>query len=334
MDPIKFGVVGLATSHPMTLTELLEKHGFAMSFLAYDDTQDEENERAATLQQKYPGVQIVANAAAMVAAGVQATMCCTQAHRHLADCAALIEARVPCFLEKPLAPDYAQGKQILDLVRQHDAPFMTGSVRYFSPNYREVFAAIREGKIGTPLFVECFEPHGTRPGYWQDLKSASGGLAINYGIHVADPIVAALGPEVVAVHAFAAKQSVPMADSEDTAIFLAQFQSGAIGIGKACGGYHFGAGHPVPTVGHFIAHGTEGALETYLEPSDVRQYRGASFEHSAAGERRGGFPAAAAAFAEMVATGQRPMSIEHMDATMRLLDGARRSLDTGKAVSV
>ena len=333
MSPTKLGVLGLATGHPLAFTEELRGHGFELACLAFDDTQEEERQRAATLQQKYPSLEVVAGAAEMLARGVQAGMCSSQAHRHLEHVRPWIEARLPFFLEKPMAPDYASARAILDLVEQHDAPMMSCSVRYFSRNYRDLMEVMRSGKIGTPLFLECFEPHGAHPGYWQDLKSASGGLVINYGIHVADPLVEALGTDLRAVHAFGGKQVLPDVDSEDTAIFTAQFGSGAIAVGKVSGAYHFGAGKPVPTVGHLIVHASEGTLETHIDETDVKVYRGGNFGVSASLDPKTGVPAAMAAYVEMVATGQRPIPVAHMDAVMKLLDAARRSIDTGQVIT-
>lgn len=332
MSATQLGVVGLATGHPLAFTEELRGHGFELAFLAYDDTQEEERTRAATLQEKWPGLEIVPDAAAMLARDVEAGMCSSQAHRHLEHVRPWLEARLPFFLEKPMAPDYAQARAILDLVERHNAPMMSCSVRYFSQNYRDLMDVLHSGKIGTPVFLECFEPHGTHPGYWQDLKSASGGLVINYGIHVADPLVEALGTDLRAVHAFGGKQVLPDVDSEDTAIFTVQFGSGAIAIGKVCGAYHYGAGQPVPTVGHLLVHASEGALETHLDESDVKVYRGGNFGVSSSYEPKSGVPAAMAAYVEMVRTGQRPIPVAHMDAVMKLLDAARRSIDTGQVV--
>lgn len=300
--------------------------------MCWDRTQDEENKRSEQLLAKYPELKVVDNAEEMIRGGVQAVLCSSQAHRHYDDCKALIENRIPLWISKPLAPGYAWARRILDLVEQYDAPVMSCSGRRFSQNYNTLFEAIESGKIGTVVFAECFEPHGIEPGYWQDRKDASGGLVVNFGVHVVDPIVKAFGTEVAQVYALASKTVVPNVDSEDTAIITIQFASGVIAVGKVSGCYRFGQGKPVPTAGHFIVHGSEGALETYIDESDVKVYRGGSFGVTPTYEARGGTAGSIAAFAQMARTARRPVDIEQMDAVMRILDAARRSIDTGSVV--
>ena len=332
MQSVSFGIAGLAVSYPVGYTPLLAERGFEPAFLCWDGTQDEEVKRSEQLLAKFPNLEVVSDTEEMIRGGVQAVFCASQTHRHFDDCKALIEGRIPLWISKPMATDHASARRILDLVEQHDAPVMSCSVRRFSQNYNAVFEAIESGKIGTVVFAECFEPHGIQPGYWQDRKDASGGLVVNFGVHVVEPIVRAFGTDVARVYALASKTVVPDVDSEDTAIITIQFAGGVIAVGKVSGCYRFGQGKPVPTAGHFIVHGSEGALETYVDESDVRAYRGGGFGITATYHARAGTPGLIAAFAHMVETGRRPVAVEQMDAVMKVLDAARRSIDTGRVI--
>ena len=334
MPPTSLGVVGLSTSIPGGLIDLLAPRGFVLTALAYDDSQEEECKRAADLQAQWPGLEIVPDAAALVDCRVEAALCAPQAHRRLDAARPLIEARIPTVIDKQLAPDYARARAILDLVEQHGAPLMAGSGLRFSRCYADLCEIVRAGKIGAPLFAECFIPHGTLPGYWQDLRSASGGLCVNFGIHVVEPLIAALGPEVVSVHAYAAKQTLADSDSEDTMVVTAQWASGAIGIGRVSAGYHWGQSPAIPTVSSFAVHATEGALETFVDESDIKVHRGGNFGVTGSYELNSGMPGYADAFVRMVETGERPIPLAEMDAVMRVLDAARASLDTGQAVAL
>lgn len=334
MPSTTLGLVGLSTSIPGGVLDLLVPQGFTLVALAYDDTQEEERQRAADLQAKFPDLEIVPDAAALVDRGVQAALCAPQAHRRLEASRPLIAARIPTVIDKQLAPDYARARQILDLVETHDAPLMAGSSLRFSRCYTDLRQMLHAGKIGTPLFAECFIPHGTTPGYWQDLRSASGGFCVNFGIHVVEPLIAALGPEVVSVHAYAAKQILTDADSEDTLVVTAQWASGAIGIGRASAGYRYGEGRPSPTVPSFAVHASDGALEAFVDESDVKVYRGGNFGVTDSYHHDSGMVGYAAAFAEMVRTGVRPIPLAEMDMVMRVLDAARTSITTGQTVSL
>jgi predicted dehydrogenase len=334
MQTIKLGLFGLALGHPLGFADYLATRGFVPTFLVIDETQAEEVTRRDTLLAKWPDLTVVPDAEAMLAGGVGAVFCASQTNRHVEDCRPFITNRIPLFIDKPLATDYAQARQILNLVEEYDAPMMSCSVRRFSENYNALFEQISAGRVGTVLFAECYEPHGTTPGYWQDRKETSGGLVVNYGVHVVDPIVRALGTEVRRVQCYAAKNVLPDVDSEDTAVMLLQYANGAIAIGKVSGAYHYGQGKPVPTVGHFSVHGSDAALETFFDETDVKVYRGGNFGVSPAYYTKAGDHATLDAFAEMARTGTRPIPLADMDAVMRILDAARRSIDSGAEVTL
>jgi predicted dehydrogenase len=336
MTAKRLGIHGLALGHPIGFAKhLVEGYGMEVSFLAYDESQEEERSRKDTLMKTYPSLSIVRDANEMIERGVDAVFCASQAHRHYELCAPYVESRIPLFIDKPFANNYEQAKKILDLTKQHDAPMMSCSVRRYAEGYNHIFSAIGDGRAGVPLFAECFEPHPCPPGYWQDRIESSGGFVVNYGVHVVDPIVKALGTDIESVYATASKNSVPDMYSEDTGIIHIKYRNGPTAIGKVSGGYEEDLGHVRPSQGHFILHASKGILQSFIMESDVTYYNSAVFR-GAPGvyHRRSGTAGTLDAFATMVEAKQRPIPLTDMDAVMRILDAARRSIGTKSVVTL
>lgn len=328
----RLGIVGLALGHPIGFADRLARMGFRPTALVRDEHEEEERRRTAILTEKWPDLKVYGTVGALISGGIDCVICSSQAWRHLDDCRELIENRIPLFIDKPLAPGRELAEKILNLVEKHDAPMMSCSVRRFSANYGALIEAVRANKAGTLLWAECFEPHGTTPGYWQDVKSKSGGLIVNYGIHTVDPIVRLMGTNVASVFAVKSKNVLTDADSEDTGIVTIRFENDTVAVCKVSGAYAFGTGKPVPTVGHLKVHCSGAALETFIDESDVKVYRGGNFGVDRAYSDKAGDLAALSSFADMTVTGKRPVPIGEMLATMKILDAARRSADTGELV--
>lgn len=330
---IRLGIVGLALGNPLGFFPLLETRGVNLAAIAFDPEEEEEAKRAETISRQWPEVQVVQSPAEMLRLGVDLIICSSQAHRHWELCREIIESRVPLFIDKPLAPDYASALRILDWVEKHDAPVLSCSVRRYSDNFTQLLQWVAEGKVGRTLFAECFVPHGTKAGYWQDVRATSGGLTINFGVHAVDPLIAGFGPHVKTVFAHGAKKAMPGSDSEDTSIIQMQFDDGLIALAKICGGYAYGKKQPLPTADHLAVHGTEGALETYLDESDIRHFNAGVFGISG-NHLRSGTAQTMDRLVEMTRTGKRPVSLEEMDAVMKVLGAARDSIDCGRMINL
>jgi predicted dehydrogenase len=70
------------------------------------------------------------------AMGVDAVVVATSTAAHLACARPFIEAGIPTFIEKPLAPELAQVDELLDLARAKDVPIMCGFVERFNAAFQ------------------------------------------------------------------------------------------------------------------------------------------------------------------------------------------------------
>lgn len=317
----------------MGFTSSLVSMGMELAVVWHDESEAEERERAEKLKAQYPGARFVDSPGAVLDADVDLVLCCSQAWRHLEHCRPFIEKKVPLFIDKPTAQNYEEARKIFDLVEQHDAPVMACSVKRYSDNFGALFDAMKKGALGEMLFAECFVPHNITPGYWQDSREKSGGLAVNFGIHAVDVLIAGFGTGVRSVYATGSKLGRPESDSEDTALIQITFDTGLTALAKIGGGYHFKqAKASLPTVASLTLHGTLATLETRMDESDVRVWNGGVFGVSNTYHLRTGKPQTMEALMGMVETKQRPIPLEEMDAVMKVLDAARRSIDTGEVI--
>lgn len=139
-------------------------------------------------------------------------------------------------------------------------------VRYEPANYA-LYSAVRDGKLGTMILGE-FTEKLYRPQWYYELdggwrsrwKTGGGGTVINQGIHTLDQMVWLMG-EVESVTALAGAFASKI-ESEDTAVVLVQFRSGAVGTFIATTtfqnpkpGGRYGGG----TVRRIEVNGTEGS---------------------------------------------------------------------------
>jgi predicted dehydrogenase len=109
---------------------------------------------------------------------------------HLAAATPLIEAKKAVLIEKPLAPDSAQARQILDLARKHNTVVQVGHTERFNPVVRAM------KRLGIqPRFIET---HRISP---FTFRSADIGVVLDMMIHDIDIVLSLVGQVPSAVDA-------------------------------------------------------------------------------------------------------------------------------------
>jgi len=122
--------------------------------------------------------------------------CClpTPLHRRMVETVATHGRHVIC--EKPMALTYEDGRAMIDCCRQAGVHLLMGQVLRFFPGYQRIVAAVREGRIGTPvtctLLRQGFYPAGRRSWFRDD--SQSGGVLLDMMIHDYDWALQLFGP--------------------------------------------------------------------------------------------------------------------------------------------
>ncbi len=146
---------------------------------------------------------------------------------HVEACLQLWQKRLPFFVEKPLAANVAQARQVADALAQFPVPHMVGFMTRFVDSFaraQSIIAANTLGRLqrvtGTIYVSQLF----TRGKGWRyDRKVSGGGVLLSQGAHLLDLLTWYFGP-VVRVNAEV--MSAYSAEIEDFAHVMLEFQSG------------------------------------------------------------------------------------------------------------
>jgi predicted dehydrogenase len=152
----------------------------------------------------------------LVDAGVDAVTIATPTIHHRAAAEALLEAKVACLIEKPLAPDATEAQAIADLAERTGTVLQVGHVVRYDP----VMRAIRRFDI-TPRFIEMDR---VSP---MTFRSVDVGVVLDMMIHDLDLLQMLVGSEPEEIQASAV---AVMGEAEDVCNARLSFPAGADGI--------------------------------------------------------------------------------------------------------
>jgi myo-inositol 2-dehydrogenase/D-chiro-inositol 1-dehydrogenase len=145
------------------------------------------------------GVVAVADTAALIGAGIDALVIAAATGAHAPLIVAGVEAGLPVFCEKPLAPDLAGTLAVVRRVTGSGVPVQIGFQRRFDAGYAAAREALRAGRLGWLHTVRAgtHDPAPPPPQY----VAASGGLFRDMSVHDFDAVRWVTGREVVEVYA-------------------------------------------------------------------------------------------------------------------------------------
>ena len=90
----------------------------------------------------------------LLAAGVEAVSIAVPTTAHYATAKPLLEAKVACLIEKPLAEDVDTARKLKDLSEKYGATLMVGHIERFNPIMRAMQRATALGQPVVPRFIE------------------------------------------------------------------------------------------------------------------------------------------------------------------------------------
>lgn len=102
---------------------------------------------------------------------------------HLDPVTAVAEAGKPLFLEKPLAATLEENLKIEEIIRTSGIKCQIGFQRRFDPDFAAAEQMIREGAIGTPVYINAYARDPFPPPLWAMDPSKGGGLYIDMLLH-------------------------------------------------------------------------------------------------------------------------------------------------------
>jgi len=122
----------------------------------------------------------------------------THSAQHHADALAVASSGKHMMIEKPLAVDARQAREMVAAAKANNVVLTVYHNRHFDGDYRMVKSAVREGLVGTPITIEN-RTLGSRPAVgfgtpafnqeWRITAAAGGGTLLDFGPHWCEQIL-------------------------------------------------------------------------------------------------------------------------------------------------
>jgi myo-inositol 2-dehydrogenase/D-chiro-inositol 1-dehydrogenase len=191
---MRIGVAGvgrIGAFHARTLSGMVERLVLA----------DAVPERAAAVAAEL-GVEHVDSPADLFTADIDGLVIAAATDAHATLILGSVDAGIPVFCEKPVAPDVAGTRAVLDKMRSSPVPVQIGFQRRYDAGFTAARAAVASGELGWvhTLRAGTLDPAPPSPEY----VATSGGLFRDCSVHDFDAIRWVTGQEVTEVYALGA----------------------------------------------------------------------------------------------------------------------------------
>ena len=275
---------------------------------------------------------------ALLASGVDGLVVATGTASHPELIRAGVDAGIPVFSEKPVAPDVVLSMPVLKHIAERGGTVRIGHQRRCDPGYREARRAFAAGELGWLHAIRAVTCDAAPPPV--AFLATSGGLFRDVSVHDFDVIRWITGREVVEVYARGSNNGDPaIADvgDVDSALAVCTLDDGTLAVVTAS--RYNGAGHDV----RFELQGSLGTLQVGLDDSSALRSAepGVSFPagtpHTTFADRFAeAYRAEIAAFADLVqgVPGDDLCTPADAVAASGVADAAQESLRTGVPVRV
>jgi myo-inositol 2-dehydrogenase/D-chiro-inositol 1-dehydrogenase len=219
---MRIGVAGvgrIGAFHARTLTELDDIDSLVLA--------DAITARAVAVAEELD-VDHVRAPSALFTAGIDGLVIAAATDAHAGLILGAVDAGIPVFCEKPVAPDAAGTRAVLEKVSGSTVPVQIGFQRRFDAGFTAARAAVASGELGWvhTLRAGTLDPAPPPAEY----IAASGGLFRDCSVHDFDAIRWVTGQEIVEVYALGANFGASFfrdAGDVDTAAALLTLDSGA-----------------------------------------------------------------------------------------------------------
>jgi 1,5-anhydro-D-fructose reductase (1,5-anhydro-D-mannitol-forming) len=213
-------------------------------------------ERAATYARGNGIPNAVSNLDELFGSGVDAVYISTTNELHLEQTLASAEAGKHVLCEKPLALNSADARRMVAACREAGVVMGTNHHLRNAGAHWAMRAAIKEGRIGTPIAARVFHavylPEHLQ-GWRIQRAEAGGGVVLDITVHDADTLRFVLDDDPVEVSALIQSAGMAANGLEDGAMCIWRFKSGAIAQSHEAFTVRFGGTG-------FEVHGSEGSL--------------------------------------------------------------------------
>lgn len=185
---------------------------------------DPSPEMRARFAQTYPTALVYTSPEELLAQPqVDAVVIAVPTGYHQALASAVLAARVPLLLEKPMARTVAQCQQLIESAEQHNTLLMVAHCRRYDPYWTSWGDYVTGGKLGSPLLWRDVRA-GFSPGGWYMDEELGGGPLIDGAVHNYDFANWIFG-EPESVYTSAIKMD-PAVSAIDTGSTLIRYRAG------------------------------------------------------------------------------------------------------------
>jgi myo-inositol 2-dehydrogenase/D-chiro-inositol 1-dehydrogenase len=190
---MRVGVAGVGRIGALHAENLVGQVGADAVLIA-----DADAGRAASVAEKL-GARAASGVDELFRAGLDGLVIAVPTDAHAALVVRAVQAGIPVFCEKPIAPDIAGTLAVLDAVGDSPVPVQVGFQRRFDPGYAAARAAVACGALGQLHTIVGFTLDASPPP--AEYIPGSGGIFRDCLVHDLDILRWVTGQEVVAVHA-------------------------------------------------------------------------------------------------------------------------------------
>jgi predicted dehydrogenase len=341
MNPVSIGIIGfgrIGAEHAGWLSSAVNARAAAVA-----DATPARQQLAASR-----GLKVYSDVSALLAdSSIDAILVSTPTKMHFEHASAALAAGKHVMIEKPMALDLAESRQLVELARARSRTISVFHNRRWDTDFLTVQKSIADGVFGKLINIEsrlgqwasCVGPAAReyRPG-WRNEAAFGGGGLYDWGSHFVDQLWRLLWP-AKPVRVFAQlRGNVWTHDCDDFARVCIDFDNGAVGLVEI----NTTTTRPGP---RWHIDGSAGSAEgPYSLAFDLQQWARLEFTPAPPATESRILPRAAGRLSETeiwdrfaaaaLGNGQPAVSAESVLVTMMLLDAARESSRTGCAVDV
>jgi predicted dehydrogenase len=281
---------------------------------------------------------------AIVSDKLDAVDICSPHYLHAPMVLAAAKAGKHILLEKPMALNLEEARQMVDATSTAGKVYMVAQNQRYLPEHQSIKDWLNQRVIGRVIAARIdgnqFLSKGYPKGHWLFSKAMTGGGVIRTtAIHKIDLLRYFLG-EVKRVTAFYSTSGLnPEMDSEDVATMAMEFENGALGEAFFTFAAHQ---NPIPTASHelVILYGTNGMISNIngwqMYSTELKAYSGgmtpmglpnADYAQSFAREVNH--------FLDCIETGREPLTSGRDNLnTIAIIDAIYQSAETGQTTTV
>ena len=251
MNGVRWGLIGASTIAREWLIDAIRAAGGEVVAVLSSDP-----ERAKRFAAENGIATAVTSIDALLGGSVDAVYISTTNELHYSQTLAAAAAGKHVLCEKPLALDLADARRMVEACKAAAVIMGTNHHLRNAATHRALHAAIKQGRIGRPLFARVFHAVYLPPhlqGWRLTTPGAGAGVIMDITVHDADTLRFVLDDEPAEVIALAQSSGMAAGGIEDGVMGAIRFRSGLIAQ------FHDAFTTKFATTG-FEVHGTEGSL--------------------------------------------------------------------------